>query len=261
MEIAGYLASVFIGITLGLIGGGGSILAVPILVYLFRVHPVTATTYSLFIVGITSATGSYAYIKKGLVNLRTAFVFGLPALAAVFITRLFILPAIPDEITTIGNATLTKGMLLLLLFAVLMIAASVSMIRKNSRLRPHTGEPRTSLLLLQGAATGVITGLVGAGGGFMIIPALVLFAGISMTEAVGTSLLIITVNSLAGFFTKIPGDISWPLLTGICLFALAGLGIGIVLAGKINGKRLKPAFGWFVLASGTYILLKETIFK
>ena len=261
MEIAGYLASVLIGITLGLIGGGGSILAVPILVYLFRVHPVTATTYSLFIVGITSATGSYAYIKKGLVDIRTAFIFGLPALTAVFITRLFVLPAIPDEIFSLGSTMVTKGMILLLLFAVLMIAASVSMIRKAPRLRPHAGQPRTSLLVIQGAATGAITGLIGAGGGFMIIPALVLFAGISMKEAVGTSLLIITVNSIFGFFTGMPRGISWPLLTGICLFALAGLGIGLMLSGKIDGKKLKPAFGWFVLACGTYILLKETVFK
>ena len=129
MDIAGYIASVFIGIALGLIGGGGSILTVPVLVYLFHLDAVIATGYSLFIVGATSAVGSFSYFSKGLVNVKTAIVFGIPSIIAVYLTRAFIVPIIPQEIIQVGSFMLTKSILLMLMFALLMIAASYSMIK------------------------------------------------------------------------------------------------------------------------------------
>src|SRR5688572_4428865 len=142
MEIMGYIASVIIGVSLGLIGGGGSILTVPVLVYLFAVDAVSATAYSLFIVGLTSVVGSVSYFRKGLVNVRTALIFGIPSIIAVFMTRAYVVPSIPSELFTIGNVVATKNHLLMLLFAVIMIAASYSMIRKAKEIDPEPTRPQ-----------------------------------------------------------------------------------------------------------------------
>ncbi len=263
MNIAGYSASIFIGIALGLIGGGGSILTVPVLVYLFRIDAVLATAYSLFIVGTTSVVGSFSYFKKGLVNTKTAIVFGIPSIAAVFLTRAYIVPAIPKEIFSVGSFTVTNSILLLLLFAVLMILASYSMIKND---KPTTdGTPQKQqfnypLILLEGTVVGTFTGLVGAGGGFLIIPALVILSKLPMREAVGTSLVIIAAKSLIGFFGE-SGEtaIDWLFLLKVSAFAIIGIFIGMALSKKINGERLKPAFGWFVLVMGVYIIIRETV--
>lgn len=266
MEIAGYIASIVIGVSLGLIGGGGSILTVPVLVYLFSVDAVLATAYSLFIVGLTSLVGSVAYFRKGLVNMKTAVVFGIPSIAAVFLTRAFIVPAIPKEVFSVGDFVVTKSLLMLLLFAVLMIAASYSMIRKDKK-KNEGEEPKEQkfnypMILAEGLVVGVMTGLVGAGGGFLIIPALVLLSKLPMKEAVGTSLVIIAAKSLIGFFGE-SGDtaINWIFLLKVSAFAIAGIFAGSMLSKRIDGARLKPAFGWFVLVMGIYIIIKETIIK
>ncbi|QGN24315.1 sulfite exporter TauE/SafE family protein [Elizabethkingia anophelis] len=263
MDIAGYLASIFIGIALGLIGGGGSILTVPVLVYLFRIDAVLATAYSLFIVGTTSVVGSFSYFKKGLVNIRTAVVFGIPSIISVFLTRAYVVPAIPQEIFSIGNFTVTKSILLMLLFAVLMIFASYSMIKKDKRTCDETSQKQQfnyPLILVEGTVVGILTGLVGAGGGFLIIPALVVLSKLPMKEAVGTSLVIIAAKSLIGFFGE-NGDtvIDWIFLSKVIAFALIGIFIGMALSKSINGAKLKPAFGWFVLVMGIYIIIKETV--
>ncbi|MBN8784398.1 MAG: sulfite exporter TauE/SafE family protein [Terrimonas ferruginea] len=263
MIISGYLASILIGISLGLIGGGGSILTVPVLVYLFSLDAVLATTYSLFIVGSTSVAGSVSYFLKGLVNLKISVFFGLPSVAAVLLTRRFILPAIPSHILTLGGFTLTRSILLMLLFAVLMILASWSMIKKDGRKAsvPANRSP-VALVGLQGTATGLITGLIGAGGGFLIIPALVNILKLPMKTAVGTSLFIIAINSLTGFFFSLEHQpVQWPFLLTITAIATAGILIGSLLAAKIDGRKLKPAFGWFVLVMGLYIIVKETLLK
>lgn len=263
MEIAGYIASVFIGITLGLIGGGGSILTVPVLVYLFGIDAVLATAYSLFIVGATSAVGTFRFYKKGLVQVKTAFIFGIPSIAAVYLTRAFIVPAIPDYIFQIGAFVLTKSILLLILFAVLMILASVSMIRKKSN--SEEDEPLHSIpyvaIVFQGIIIGIITALVGAGGGFLIIPVLVHFLKLSMKMAVGTSLMIITLNSLLGFAFSLPYIlVQWKIVLSVATIAVIGIIIGTYISSFIDGKKLKPAFGWFVLIMGLYILIKEIFY-
>ncbi|WP_333575255.1 sulfite exporter TauE/SafE family protein [Sphingobacterium sp.] len=263
MDIAGYSASIFIGISLGLIGGGGSILTVPVLVYLFSLDAVLATAYSLFIVGSTSVVGSFSYFKKGLVNIKTAIVFGIPSIAAIFLTREYLLPAIPQDVFTIGSYTITKNMLLMLLFAILMIAASYSMIRKDGQANDgatHKQQFNYFQILLQGIFIGVVTGLIGAGGGFLIIPALVNLLKLPMKTAVGTSLVIISINSLMGFlFSLSHTSVQWGFLLSIASIAIIGILIGSYLSTKIKATKLKPAFGWFVLVMGIYIIVKETL--
>ncbi|MET6999894.1 sulfite exporter TauE/SafE family protein [Chitinophaga defluvii] len=266
MDIAGYSASVFIGISLGLIGGGGSILTVPVLVYLFNLDAVLATAYSLFIVGSTSIVGSFSYFKKGLVSIKTAIVFGIPSIAAIFLTREYILTAIPQDVFTVGSYTITKDILLMLLFAALMIAASYSMIKKDNGGTNDEALQKPSFdylqILLQGIFIGVITGLIGAGGGFLIIPALVNLLKLPIKTAIGTSLLIISINSLMGFLFSLPHtSVQWGLLLVIASIAIIGILIGSYLSTKIKATKLKPAFGWFVLVMGIYIIIKETITK
>lgn len=264
MEIAGYIASLIIGISLGLIGGGGSILTVPVLVYLFHVEPVLATAYSLFIVGLSSLIGAVPKYKQGFINLKTAIIFGIPSIAAVFATRKFIVPIIPDEVFTIYGFVVTKSILMMLLFAVLMLFASVSMIREKQKTEEKETGPQQfnyPLILLEGAVVGILTGLVGAGGGFLIIPALVLLSKLPMKQAVGTSLLIIAAKSLIGF----TGDLShfqmnWTLLGSVTALAIGGIFIGNRISTKIDGDKLKKGFGWFVLVMGIYIMIKELVF-
>lgn len=265
MEIAGYIASVFIGITLGLIGGGGSILTIPVLVYLFRIDALLATAYSLFIVGITSVVGSVTFFKKGLVDIKTAIVFGIPSIISVYLTRAYILPAIPESISITSDISFSKNLLLMALFAVLMIAASFSMIKKSKASKEEEEGPQQfnyPLILLEGAVVGMLTGLVGAGGGFLIIPALVVLSKLPMKKAIGTSLVIIAAKSIIGFLGEQNlGLIDYPFLIKVSVFAIIGFVLGSLLSKRINGAKLKPAFGWFVLVMGIYILLKETMFS
>ena len=265
MEYLGYFSSILIGVSLGLIGGGGSILTVPVLVYIFEMDAAAATVYSLFVVGLTSGVGSVNYFKRGLINLKTALVFGIPSVAGVFVARLLIVPIIPEHVFAVGHFVVTKHILLMLLFALLMVAASYSMITKNIAATEDDKAPcckNYALTILQGMGTGIITGLVGAGGGFMIIPALVFVLKLPMKEAIGTSLLIIAFNSLLGFTSSANHiSIHWQFLFTITAFAVAGIFIGNMLSKKIDGTKLKPAFGWFVLAMGIYIILKETMHK
>lgn len=265
MEIAGYIASLFIGISLGLIGGGGSILTVPVMVYLFGINPLLATSYSLFIVGSTSLVGAINNYRKGLVNIQTALYFGAASIVTVFITRKFIVPAIPGNLGTIAGITLTSGLLTMLLFAVLMLIASVSMIREDNspEMEQNTGQHTPFIKLLgYGVMIGLITGLLGAGGGFLLIPALVLLIKIPMKKAIGTSLLIIALNSLIGFTGDLGHfSIDWKFLLIITFIAIGGIVIGGLLSKKIPSEKLKKGFGWFVLIMGIYIIVKETTGK
>lgn len=263
-EASGYVLAVFIGLSLGLIGGGGSILTVPLLVYVFHVEPVSATAYSLFVVGVTSLIGAFAYVRKNQVDFKAAAVFAVPALSSVFVTRRFVLPALPEGIFSVGDFLITKNILVMGLFAVLMLASSYSMIKNK---RPETefnsGDFNYIRLMTLGFAVGLLTGLVGAGGGFLIIPALVLFAKLPMKMAVGTSLLIIAVNSLIGVAGDLMGTMifDWLFLITVTGVAIAGIFLGSYLSRFVPGQKLKPIFGWFVLLMGIYILTKELYLK
>lgn len=261
MEYLGYLASVLIGITLGLIGGGGSILTVPILVYLFALDAENATSYSLFIVGITAMIGAYRHYVLGNLKIKTALYFALPSIASLLIVRKILLPMIPDHLFDVGGVQITKNLLIMVVFAVLMMAASVSMIRKTTEVQ--TVKIKYPQLALIGFLVGFITGFLGAGGGFLIIPALLFFANLPMKQAVGTSLFIIFVNSLIGFGGDLLGgiNIDYQLLLTVTSIAVVGMFIGTQLSKKIDGAKLKPAFGWFVLLMGLYIIGKEIFLK
>jgi len=260
MLIAGYFASLIIGVSLGLIGGGGSILTVPVLVYLFGVDPVLATAYSLFIVGSTSLIGVFPKYKNGEVNLKTAIIFGLPSIVAVYVTRAFVVPAIPNEVFNLGSFVVTKALLMMMLFAVLMVFASVSMITEKQKSDTINTKQvfNYPMILLEGSIVGLLTGLVGAGGGFLIIPALVILSKLPMKQAVGTSLLIIAAKSLFGFTGDLgKQNIDWQLLLTVTALAIIGIFAGNALSKKVSAQSLKKAFGWFVLVMGIYIIIKE----
>lgn len=261
--IIGFAAAIVIGISLGLIGGGGSILTVPVLVYILNIDPVLATAYSLFVVGSTSLVGAGTYMKKGLVNYKTALVFAIPSFIAVFLTRKFLVPALPDPLFTVGEAIITKNIGIMVFFALIMLAASYSMITTKKCVDCDDDEPvafNFPMIALEGSVVGLITGIVGAGGGFLIIPALVLLAKLPMKMAVGTSLLIIAAKSLIGFLGDLSTQtIDWQMLLIFTSLSIVGIFIGSALSKKINEKILKTGFGWFVLVMGIYIITKELL--
>jgi uncharacterized protein len=261
--IIGFAAAILIGVSLGLIGGGGSILTVPVLVYILDIDPVLATAYSLFVVGSTSLVGAGTYIKKGLVNYKTALVFAIPSFMAVFLTRKFLVPALPDPLFTLGEAIITKNIGIMVFFALIMLAASYSMIFAKKCVDCNEDDPivfNFPMIALEGSVVGVITGIVGAGGGFLIIPALVLLAKLPMKMAVGTSLLIIAAKSLIGFLGDLSTQaIDWQLLLIFTGLSIIGIFIGSALSKKINEQVLKTGFGWFVLIMGIYIITKELL--
>ncbi|RAI84953.1 sulfite exporter TauE/SafE family protein [Algoriphagus yeomjeoni] len=264
MEIivfVGYAAAVVIGVSLGLIGGGGSILTVPVLVYILGIDPVLATAYSLFVVGTTSLVGSFTYMKKQLVDYKTALVFAIPSFIAVFLTRKFIVPALPDPLFDLAGLEITKSIGIMVFFALIMLAASYSMIKGNGSVNDDEESEvkfNIPLIAVEGIVVGLITGIVGAGGGFLIIPALVLLAKLPMKMAVGTSLLIIAAKSLIGFLGDVANQtIDWKMLLIFTGLSIIGIFVGSSLSKKINEKALKKGFGWFVLVMGIYIITKE----
>lgn len=263
MEILGYFLAIVIGLVMGLIGGGGSILSVPIFVYIFGFDPITATTLSLFVVGATSLVGSTGFMKQKLIDFPTAFIFGIPSILGVLFSRRIVLPHLPEYIINRWGMTVTKDMFLLLLFAILMLVSSYKMIRKTERPsgRKQNGNNYT-ILVSQGLLVGIITGLIGAGGGFLIVPALVMLLGLPMKKAVGTSLVIIAMNSLLGFVSSLKMiKADWTFLTVFTSLSIIGIFVGIALAKKIDGRRLKPIFGYIVLSMGLFIIVKEIFFK
>ena len=258
MEIIGYIASILVGVVLGLLGGGGSILSIPILVYLFGVEPVMASAYSLFIVGVTSFVGAIPKYREQLINLKTGILFGIPSIIAIFCTRKWIVPAIPDVVVELSGFILTKRGLVLGLFALLMVLASVSLIRKKKEPASASQRFRTFLVIIEGLLIGFLTGLVGAGGGFLIIPALVFLTGLPFKTAVGTSLFIIAINSLIGFLGDLLNyQIDWSFLLSITSLAVVGILAGNFLSRRILSFYLRKAFGWLTLLMGCWILVKE----
>ena len=260
MQWFGYIASILIGVSLGLIGGGGSILTIPVLVYLFKIPPAEATGYSLFIVGCTSLTGAFKNYLKGFVNLKIALSFSMTATVVVLVTRTYFLRIIPENLFTVGNFVFIKSVMIMMIFAIVMLVAAFKMIFVTLP-ETNTGtviKINYSTVIFTAIGIGFLTGLLGAGGGFLIIPALVFLFHIPVKKAIGTSLLIIAVNSLFGF----AGDLfhlsfNWHILITVTVFAIGGMLIGTILSERINGDKLKKGFGWFVLVMGIYILAKE----
>ncbi len=264
MEIFGYIGALLIGLVLGLIGGGGSILTVPVLVYILGVDVVLSTAYSLFIVGTTALVGAIQNAFKGMVDFKTGIIFAIPSFIAVFLTRKFLVPAFPEVFFTIENFEVTKNIGIMIFFAIIMIATSISMIKKTkNQLIEDKNQPITynyPLIALEGMVVGVLTGIVGAGGGFLIIPALVLLAKLPMKKAVATSLLIIAAKSLFGFMGDVGNlTINWNFLIIFTSISVIGIFIGSYFSKFIQGSKLKVAFGWFVLVMGVYIILKEVL--
>jgi uncharacterized membrane protein YfcA len=261
-EILGYFGALLVGLVLGLIGGGGSILTVPILVYLIGLNPITATAYSLFVVGFTSAIGAFQNFRKGMIDLKTAIIFAIPAFFAVYLTRRFLVQMIPDVVFTVGDFEVTNNIFIMVLFAIIMLLASYSMIRnKGDDLKNKEPEAQNfnyPLIALEGLIVGILTGVVGAGGGFLIIPVLVLLAKLPMKKAVGTSLLIVAVKSLIGFLGDLPNiDIDWKFLLVFTSISIIGIIIGVYASKFISGKKLKKGFGYFTLIMAIYIIYKE----
>lgn len=258
--IIGYILAVVVGITLGLIGSGGSILSVPVLVYIMGIEPILATAYSLFVVGTTALVGGFQKATQKLVDFKKVLLFGVPTISAVFLTRKFIVPAIPDVVFSTATFTLNKSVLIMVVFAIVMISASIRMIKPLKEKIVNVDEKLNYFrIILQGLFIGLVAGFVGAGGGFLIIPALLFLAKTPMKMAVGTSLFIVAIQSLIGFVGDIRPDqiIDWKVVLIFTGCSIIGVFIGNYLSKKISGDKLKTGFGWFVLAMGIYILAKE----
>jgi len=259
-QILGYIGALVVGLVLGLIGGGGSILTVPILVYLIGLNPVTATAYSLFVVGTTSLFGAFQNFRNKMVDIRTAIIFAIPAFIAVYLTRRYLVPAIPDSLFTIFDFEVTKSIFIMMFFAVIMLLASVSMIKTRKKATSEEQEITYNipLIIIEGIVVGILTGIVGAGGGFLIIPALVLLAKLPMKLAVGTSLIIISAKSLIGFLGDVQNlAIDWNFLLTFTVISIIGILIGVYVTKFISGEKLKKGFGWFTLLMALYIIYKE----
>lgn len=265
MQMLGYASAFLMGSILGLLGGGGSILSVPIFVYLFGIPASIASGYSLFVVGFSAAIGAVQYAKKRLIDLPIGVAFSIPSLVGVYISRRWIVPTLPHIIFESNSIKITKDTLILLVFAGVMILAAFSMIKKAQqfpRALSHTNLKHYFQIGLKGLLVGGITGFVGAGGGFLIVPALVVLLGLEMKVAIGTSLMIIALKSLLGFIGDIQTNpsIHWMFLLKFSGISLGGIFVGISLSKRFSSQFLKPAFGWFVLIMGIWMITKEVFF-
>lgn len=257
MELLGYFGALCIGLILGLTGGGGSILTVPILVYIMLINPITAAAYSLFIVGTTSAFGAFQNSRKNLVDFKNGFLFAVPSFIAVYITRRYLVNLIP-KIITLNSFVTTRSTFLMVFFAIIMILAAISMLKKKKTENIESKKSSIIALIIQTFIIGIVIGLVGAGGGFLIIPSLVLFAKLPMKKAVGTSLFIIAMNSLIGFIGDVQNiSIDWIFLLTFTSISIIGIFIGIYLNKYVNEVQLKKGFAYFVLLMAIFILFKE----
>jgi uncharacterized membrane protein YfcA len=260
-ELEAYTASVVIGLCLGLIGAGGSILTIPVFVYILKTSPVASTIYSMFVVGICSFTGAIIAFTKKLVDIKAAVVFGLPSVAGVFIARKLIFPLVPEQLFSIGSMAITKDVFIMLVLAIIMLIVSIKMLKKKSAnvtVRNAERKNTNAIFFLQGICTGIVTGLLGVGGGFLIVPALLLWLKLPVKTAIGTTLFIITINSAAGFITSYTSVlIQWPLMIKFAIGAIAGILAGSKLSEKIKADYLKKILAWFIIITSVYVLYKQ----
>jgi uncharacterized membrane protein YfcA len=259
MIVLGYFLSILIGVSLGLMGGGGSILTVPLLVYFFHIDPILAASYSLIIVGFTSLIGITPYVKDRNIDYKSVISFGIPSIIAVFLTKYYLVPLIPEKLVLASTIEIKRDFIVLIFFSLILLLSAFSMIRKKNT-ETKALSFSSFKLIVQGAITGFITGVIGIGGGFLIIPVLVKVCQIPMKKAVGTSLLIIVLNALIGLLAvKEYSNFNVELLISILFFALLGMILGVRLSRKIDGNKLKVIFGWFVLLMGLTILGIELV--
>ena len=261
MEIFGFFGALLIGLILGLIGGGGSILTVPIFVYVLGVSPVLATSYSLFVVGFTAMVGAVRNYQSNMVDIKTGIIFAIPAFIGVFFARKFILPEIPNQLISVNSFLLTKDIAIMIFFALIMFVAAFFMIKDRTETNSNEAiKYNVPLLIIDGLIIGVLTGLVGAGGGFLIIPALVFFAKLPMKKAVATSLMIIAIKSLIGFTGDLGQlQIDWMFLLSFTAISVTGIFIGIYFNQFVKEKQLKKGFGFFIIIMSLTIIIKELI--
>ncbi len=238
------LLSVFIGLSLGLMGGGGSILAVPVLKYVAGLEAKAAIATSLLVVGTTAGVGGWRHARQGNVEWRTGTIFAITAMAGAFGGGL--------------AADWFSGTALLVLFALMMLVTSVMMLRGRGELEPRESDMPVLLVVVEGLAVGALTGLVGAGGGFMVVPALVLLGGMEMHKAVGTSLVVIALKSFAafaGYAAHVQIDLE--LAGAVTAAAVAGTVVGARFAAQVPAATLRKGFAWFVLLMAGFVLLQE----
>lgn len=261
IEALGYLSALVMGLALGVVGGGGSILTVPILVYFFGFDGIEATSSSLFVVGVTALMGAVLSAHRRTVDFRTAALFAGPSFAGVFLARRVLLNWIPDAVPLPMNLLVTKSMAVLASFSIIMMLAGLTMIRSGRarRIQPEVRHTKFQVAT-KGFWVGGLTGFVGAGGGFLIIPTLVAFLHLPMRLAIGTSLAIIAVNSLFGFaVTYNPESTDWSLLGLITALGIAGLVVGHVVSRRVSESSLKRQFGYFVLVVGLIVLVEQSL--
>ena len=260
MVVFGYIAAILVGLLLGLLGGGGSILSVPILRYLFDFSAETATGYSLFIVGVSGLVGAFIYFRNNLLHLPALLNFGVVASVVSFLNRKYVVANIPNELFSFGAIVITKDFFIMMLLVVLMLLAARSMMRQTETLNEQK-KVSIAAFLVAGFLVGVFTSLVGAGGGFIIVPVLMGVYRIPLKTAIGTSLSIIVLNALAAFAGEASTGsiIEWPFLLTFTAFATVGVFVGIRVAQNTDAKKLKPFFGWFMVALSVYITVKEII--
>lgn len=259
-ELETYTASVVIGLCLGLIGAGGSILTIPVFVYILKTDPVASTIYSMFIVGTCSLVGSILSFLKKLVDLKAAILFGIPSVAGVFIARKLIFPALPEKLFLIGSFAVSKDVCIMICLAAIMFFVSLKMLKKKSSTLTMNNDIQTKRIffLLQGMVTGIVTGMLGIGGGFLIVPALLLWVHLPVRTAIGTTLFIITINSAAGFVSSYTSIvIEWPLLLKFAVGAIAGILAGTKLSEKIQADNLKKLLAWFIIVTSVYVLYRQ----
>lgn len=263
-QILGYFGALAIGVVLGLIGSGGSLMAIPIFTYFFHIGPITTTAYSLFVVGTSATIGAFGNLKKKLINFRIVVFFGIPTFIAMFLVRKFLIPIIPEELFSLFGYVITQHLAILFLLAILMLVSGYTMIQSNKNYHNPFEQLYYNypLMIIAGVLIGVLTGVIGIGGGFLIVPSIVISLHLPMKNAVVTSMFIIALKSLIGFLGDILSvEINWSFLLGFTLVSVLGILLGSYFSTFIKGEKLKKYFGWFLICIALCIMIKEVFFE
>ena len=243
-----------------MLGGGGALLSIPVLVYLFHIEPALATSYSLSLIGVTAISGAYQNIRKKLIDYNAALYYGVPSVISVYAVRRWVMPNLPKVIFTFGDFTVDKNLFILIILAAVMLVAAYKMITTPNKTEEEPEhEVNHARLAFFAVFIGAFLGLVGAGGGFLMVPALMYFANVHTKKAIGTSLLLVAVNSFIGFIGDMRShvQIEWPFFFTFLFFSFTGVFIGNYMDNYIQGNKLKKAFGWFILITAVFIVVKE----